>query len=130
VEVQVKKLLLLVFVAFVLFVVLERQKLYLRDPLATVTVDDVVQSDNRVYINYSNDVLVEHTVSPVTLTIVQRNQHLGIPTVLRCLRWVGCLTDANPASLVQTMKGPVGEMSNRLVEYRDDDGHDVKVKLR
>jgi hypothetical protein len=117
-------------VAFVVFVVVERQKLYLRNPLATVTVDDVVQSDNRVYINYSNDVLVEHTVSPVTLTIVQKNQHLGTPTLSWCLRWVGCLTDASPASLVQTMKGPVGEMSNRLVEYRDDDGHDVKVKLR
>ena len=125
-----KKLLLLIIVALVVFVVVERQKLYLRDPLATVTVDDVVQSDNRVYINYSDEVMVEHTVSPVTLTIVQKNQHIGIPTYQRCLRFVGCLTDANPASLVQTMKGPVGEMSNRLVEYRDDDGHDVKVKLR
>lgn len=125
-----KKLLLLLILALVVFVVLERQKLYLRDPLASVSVNDVVQSDMRVYINYSNEVLVEHTVAPVTLTIVQQGQHLGTPTMLRCLRWAGCLTDANPASLVETMKGPVGEMSNKMVEYRDDDGRDVKVKLR
>ena len=125
-----KKLVLLAVVIFVVFVVVERQRLFLRDPLAKVTRDDVIEDNTRVYINYSNDVLVEHTVAPVTLTIVQHGQHIGTPRMLRCLHWVACMTDGERAGLVETMAGPVGEMTGKLVEFKDDKGRDVKVKLR
>ena len=125
-----KKLLLLLAALFVLFVVVDREKLFLRDPLAHVTVNDVVQDNTRVYINYSNDVLIEHTMAPVTLAIVQHNQHAGTPKELRCIRWLACLTDAAPATLVETMKGSVGEMSGKLVTFQDDRGQTVKVTLR
>ena len=54
-----KKLLWLLLAAFVLFIVLERQKLFLRDPLATVTVNDLLdghvvldlQCLDRIYLN-------------------------------------------------------------------------------
>ena len=125
-----KKIIVLLVAAFVVFVVVERQRLFLRDPLAKVTRDDVIQDNMRVYINYSNDVLLEHTVAPVTLTIVQHGQHIGTPRMLRCLHWVACMTDGERAGLVETMTGPVGEMSGKMVEFKDDMGRDVKVKLR
>jgi hypothetical protein len=125
-----KKVLLLLVVLFALFVVLNRERLFLRDPLASVIVDDVVQDNTRVYINFSNEVLVEHTVDPISLVIVERNQHIGLPMQLRCMRWTGCLVDADPATLVQTMKGPVGTMDAKMVQYKDDAGKSVTVKLR
>jgi hypothetical protein len=126
----VKKLILLAIVVFAVFVVVERQRLFLRDPLAKVTRDDVIEDNTRVYINYSNDVLLEHTVAPVTLTIVQHGQHLGTPRRLRCLHWTACMTDGDQAGLVETMAGPVGEMSGKLVEFKDDKGRNVRVTLR
>lgn len=125
-----KKLFLVAVLVFVVFVVVERQRLFLRDPLAKVTRDNVIEDNMRVYINYSNDVLLEHTEEPVTLTIVQHGQHIGIPRMLRCLRWVACMTDGEQAGLVETMAGPVGEMSGKMVEFKDDKGRDVKVTLR
>jgi hypothetical protein len=126
----VKKLILLAIVVFVVFVVVERQRLFLRDPLAKVTRDNVIEDNTRVYINYSNDVLLEHTEAPVTLTIVQHGQHLGTPRVLRCIHWLACMTDGDQAGLIETMTGPVGEMSGKLVEFKDDKGRDVRVTLR
>ena len=125
-----KKFILLVLVVLAVFVVVERQRLFLRDPLAKVTRDNVIEDNMRVYINYSNDVLLEHTVAPVTLTIVQHGQHLGTPRMLRCIHWMACMTDGDPAGLVETMQGTVGEMSGKIVEFNDDKGRDVRVTLR
>lgn len=125
-----KKLILLAIVLIAVFVVVERQRLYLRDPLATVTRDDVIQDHTRVYINYSNDVIVQHMVAPVSLTIVQHGQHIGTPRMLRGIHWLWYMTDGEQAGLVDTMKGPVVGMSGKLVEFKDDKGRDVKVKLR
>ena len=125
-----KKLILLAVVVLVVFVVVERQRLFLRDPLAKVTRDNVIEDNMRVYINYSNDVLLEHTEAPVTTTIVQHGQHIGTPRMQRCIHWVACLMDGDQAGLVETMAGPVVEMSGKMVEFKDDKGRDVKVKLR
>ena len=125
-----KKLILLAVIVFAVFVVVERQRLFLRDPLASVTRDDVIEDSTHVYINYSNDVLLEHVKAPVTLTIVQHGQHIGTPRMLRCLHWVACMTDGEQAGLVETMPGPVVGMTGKLVEFKDDKGRDVKVKLR
>ena len=125
-----KKLILLAVVVFAVFVVVERQRLFLRDPLAKVTRDNVIEDNTRVYINYSDDVLLEHTEAPVTLTIVQHGQHLGTPRMLRCIHWLACMTDGDPAGLVETMQGTVGEMSGKMVEFNDDKGRDVRVTLR
>ena len=125
-----KKLMLLALLVFVVFVVVERQRLFLRDPLAKVTRNNVIEDNTRVYINYSNDVLLEHTEDPVTLTIVQHGQHIGTPRPLLCLHWTACMTDGEQATLIKTMKGPVVEMSGKLVEFKDDKGRDVRVTLR
>lgn len=124
-----KKLLMVVLLVFVVFVVIERHKLFLRDPLAKVTLDGKQVSDTRVYINYNNDVMLEHTVEPVLLVVAQHDQHLGVPEFLHCLRWTACLTDGYPAPLVSKFDGPIVQMTNKVVEYKHD-GHDVVVTLR
>lgn len=125
-----KKLLLIVIVLLVAFIVVERHKLFVRDPLAKVTLDGQPVADMRVYINFDNDVMLEHTVEPVSLVIAQHDQHLGLPQFLHCLRWTACLTRGYPAELVTPMKGPIVQMTNKVVEYKDDDGHDMVVTLR
>lgn len=124
-----KKLLLVVIALGVVFILVERHKLFVRDPLAKVTMDGQPLDHIRVYINVDNDVMLEHTVEPVSLVIAQKDQHLGLPQFMHCLRWTACLTDAYPASLVTTMKGPIVQMSSKTVEYKDDSGRDVVVTL-
>ncbi len=125
-----KKFLLLVIVVFAVFLFVCRQRLFLRDPLASVLRDGVKEDGVQVFINYSNDVLIENDRSPAYVTVVQHGQHVGTPAQLKCVHWAACLTDADVATLTDAIPAQVGEMSGKLVEFRDDKGRDVKVKLR
>jgi len=125
-----KKLLLLVIVVFAVFVFLFRQRLFLRDPLASLTRDGVKESGAQIFINYPSDVLVENDNAPMYVLIVQHGQHIGAPRQLKCVHWVACLTDADVAMLSEPLAAQVNEMSGKLVEFRDAAGHDVRVTLR
>lgn len=125
-----KKLLLLLVIVFAVFIVTHRKQLFLRDPIANVSIDGVAESGNQVFINYSNEVLIEHDREPAHGLLVQRNQHIGTPQQVKCLYWMACLTDADVATLATPMQAQVGEMSGKLVEFRDDNGRDVRVSLR
>lgn len=126
-----KKWVILVVVLFAVFVVLHRQRLFLRDPLGSVVRDGVKDDGAQVFINYSNEVLIENDHPPMYVTVVQAGDHVGLPAVLRCLHWTACLTDADSASLIAPMKGArVVEMTNRRVEFKDDKGRDVVVTIR
>ena len=46
-------------VLLVVFVVVFRQRIFIRDPLGKVERNGIAQDGARLYINYSNDVLVE-----------------------------------------------------------------------
>jgi hypothetical protein len=126
----VKKLLLVIVLICAVFVTVERQKLFLRDPLANVMRDGAKESGAQVFINYANDVLIENDNAPMYVLVVQHGQHAGAPRELKCVHWMMCLADADPVPLLVPMKGQVGEMTNRLVEFRDEQGRDVKVTLR
>jgi hypothetical protein len=126
----VKKFFLVLFIAFAVFVVVFRQRLFLRDPLASVTRDGVTETGAQIFINYPNDVLVENDNPPKYVLIVQHGQHLGTPLRLTCVHWLACMTDANVATLSEPIDAQVNEMSGKLVEFRDTAGHDVRVTLR
>jgi hypothetical protein len=134
----VKKILLIVFVVALGFVWVNRQRVYVRDPLATVYKDDVKQGGVQVFINYSNDVLVEQDAEPGSYrTLVQGwNKMPGTPVVLKCLRWMACMTDADLAVTfpgVWNGKGkydPRVAMNGREVSYVDGDGATMRVVLR
>ncbi len=125
-----KKFVILVAVVMVALIVVWRQRLFVRDPLGGVVRDGVKEAGAQVYINYSNDVLVENDNDPAYLLVVQHGQHVGTPVRLKCVHWMACLSEADMTPLVQTMDVTVNEMSSKLVEFTDKAGHVERVTLR
>jgi hypothetical protein len=125
-----RKLFLVIVGVFIMFVVLYRQRIFLRDPLATLTRDGVLEMGTQIYINYSNDVLVENDEPPPYVLVIQHNQHVGTPKQLHCVHWMVCMTDADVATLITPLNVLVTDMTGKLVQYSDPKGHDVRVKLR
>ena len=136
-----KKLLALLVLGMVVFVAINRQKLFLRDPLAKVARDGVSVSGVAVMINYSNDILLQDTsAGKRRLYLVQNwNKVAATPTVpLKCLQWMACMTDANQATAESIAPGSRGRrspfegvtMTNKRVEFVDEDGALVEVTLR
>ena len=122
---------LLVVLVGVVFIVVERQKLFVRDPLGSVMRDGVKEDGAQVYINYSNDVLIENDNPPVYVTLVQQGQKVGGPAKIRCLHWLACLTDADVATKVAIDPGSLVEsMTNRAVLFKSGNGRQTVVKLR
>jgi hypothetical protein len=154
-----KTFLLLVFVALLALIVVNRRRIYVRDPLATVYKsdarqdgksdlvqsgrNDVKQSGVQVFINYSNDVLLWQDAEPGAYRILVQawNKMPGSPVRLTCLRWVVCLADADHASTYPIDwtgnngrgKGkydPRVSMTSRTVSFVDGDGATMRVELR
>ncbi len=147
----------IVFVALLIlfaFIVINKDRIYVRDPLATVyktepgneatpgaspdTRTAVKQAGAEVYINYLNDVLVvEQEPAGGSRTLVQNWSKMpGTPTELRCLRWTACLAteDRVPTfPMVWTGQGtydPQVTMSDQRVTYVDGAGATQRVELR
>lgn len=136
-----KKISALLTLLLVLFIVVNRQRVFLRDPLATVTRDDTKQSNVEVLINYSNDVLLEDaSEGRQKVYLVQNwNRLAAVPSApLVCLRNLACMTNADQPSATAIVPGGRGSrppfegvtMTNREVEFVDEDGSLVKVMLR
>jgi hypothetical protein len=125
-----KKVMLLLLIVLVMFIVWNRERLYIRDPFGTVTRDGVKVRGVQVYINYPSDVLLENDEAPMYLTLVQHGQRLGTPVGLKCLHFVACRTDAAPVTLVPAGgDARVESMSSKLVSFRGGDGQDWSVTL-
>ena len=87
-----KRLLALVVLGIAVFVVIYRQRLFLRDPLATVTRNGVKVGGVGVMINYSNDVLLDDgSAHTRRLYLVQHgNAAAGVPTAtMKCIQGWG-----------------------------------------
>ena len=138
-----KKILLLVLLAVIVLIAVNRQRLYVRDPMATVTRNDVKQSGVQVFVNVSGDVLLwQEAGSGEYRTLLQAwNKMPGIPYRLTCLRWMLCLTDTDHASTIplnwndNSGKGkgkydPRVSMTGRGVTYVDGDGETMRAELR
>jgi hypothetical protein len=134
----VKKILLLLFLVLLAAIYMNRQRVYVRDPLATVYRDEVKQSGVQVFINYSNDVLLEQDAEPGSYRVLVQgwNKMPGTPVVLRCIRWMVCLADADHATTFPvewTGKGkydPKVAMTSREISFVDGDDGTIKVQLR
>ncbi|HEV2578439.1 MAG TPA: hypothetical protein VGU25_14640 [Acidobacteriaceae bacterium] len=123
-----KKLIALLVLLLVVFVGVERKRVYVRDPLASVTRDAAKVDGEQVYINFYNDVLLENDNPPMQMMLVEQGQPIGIPTKLRCIHWVACLTDADVATTYR-MAGTVSSMTSKAVAFRDESGRRWMVKL-
>lgn len=128
-----RKLLLLLFIVFVAFVAINRQRLFLRDPLATVYRNSVPVDGARVYINYFNDIFVEEPGEGRTWIVQNWNKVPGTPAAITCLHGMACLTDADHASatpLGSASYQPGTQMSDREVSFNDGYGIGIRVTLR
>src|SRR5437868_9698899 len=105
-----KKLFLLAFLVIMALILIHRQRVFVRDPLASVyesapnqsASSAIKQHDVQVYINYSNDLLLlsEDQPHPYTLLVQHWSNTPGTPLRLRCIHLMACLTDADHASTI------------------------------
>jgi hypothetical protein len=125
-----KKIILLLVLVAVVFVVWNRQRLYVRDPLGSVMRDGVKEQGAQVLINYSNDVLLQNYNAPVYVLLVQHGDRMGTPTEMHCVAYVACLMEADQPAFASTEDGAkVTTMTGKTVEYRDAKGRDTVVTL-
>ncbi len=125
-----KKLLALVLLVLVVFAVLNRSRIYVRDPLASVTRDGAAESGVQVFIDYNNDVLLEHDDFPRYLTLVQHDRPVGAPKSMHCLHFLACMMDeAVEPVLIVSQSARVESMTDKSVAFRDDKNREALVTL-
>lgn len=126
-----RRFLLLSSVALFVFVAVYRQRIFLRDPLAKVYRDGVWQQGIRVYINYSNDILVEGSADHPFYMVQNWNRLPGVPRSLTCMHAMLCWSDHDRATLLPLAEsaGPA-TMSDREVSFRQGNDSTVRVTLR
>jgi hypothetical protein len=125
--------LIAVTVLLMIFVAVFRQRIFVRDPLGEVERNDIAEGAARVYINYSNDILVEDAAANKRYLVEGWNRVPGIPKRLACFTGLACWTDATEATVF-----PLGEAPNQVravmsakeVTFADETGAGIKVKLR
>ncbi len=129
---------LLLVVAVLALALVNRDRLYLRDPLATVYENETEQHGIQVFVTNTGDVLVIREEYPGAYrTLVQRwNKQPGTPLALRCIRWIACLADANHAAaylIDWDNKGrhdPPATMTRREITFVNAEGKTMRVELR
>jgi hypothetical protein len=128
-----RKILVVGALLLVVFVVVFRQRIYVRDPLGKVERDGVMQDEARLYINYSNDVLVEDAAAHRFVLVQGWNALPGVPQHLFCFTGLMCWTDADQAT-VDRLEGMGGKtpavMSAKDVAFIDESGVRVRATLR
>lgn len=134
-----KKLVAFLLLLLVVFLVVNRRRVYLRDPLAKVTRDGTAVGGVKVLINYPNDVLLDDQSVPGRrrLYLLQHwNKVLETPTApLKCINGLACLTDADEASAAAVAAGAGGRpadvtLTDKSVTFVDENGAAVEVLLR
>ncbi len=129
-----KKLILLVLIILIVFVVLSKHRLYVRDPLANVTRNGVKEDGAQVFINFDNDVLIQNDNAGPGLVYVELIHHdmpIGTPSSLTCMHWVLCLAEADQPKLAQRHDGAkIESMEAKTVKFMDSDKRETIVTLR
>ena len=126
-----KKIWLVLVLVGAWFLYAHRMTLFLRDPLGTVTRGGAYEEGAQVYLNYDNDVVVMNDKLPKYIDIVQHGQPVGVSASLKCLFSVMCLVSAYPAPQIAPVTGMAAEiMTNRQVQFKDENGREVVVRLR
>lgn len=113
-----KKVIAIIVLLFVVFVAYNRNRLYIRDPFASVMVDGEKQSGTQIYINFQNEVFLENDNPPTFIKVVQHNNHIGAPTEMHGMHWVVMLADADTVPLLQAdTNAVVDNMTAKQIVY-------------
>ncbi len=126
-----KKVLILGSLLLIVFAVAFHQRIFVRDPFGKIERNGSKETDARLYINYSNDVLIEDASHRFLL--VQSPAALpGVPQHLFCFTGLLCWTDADQASLfsIEGVGGKTPEtMAGKEVNFVDESSAKVRVIL-
>jgi hypothetical protein len=128
-----KRILIVGTLLLVVFVAVFRQRVFVRDPLGKVERNGVAQDGTRLYINYSNDVLVEDSARHQFILVQGWSVRPGVPQHLFCLTGMVCWTDADKAAVfpVEGVGGRTPAVMNaKEVSFVDESGAKVRVGLR
>jgi hypothetical protein len=129
----VRNILIAAVVLLVIFVAVFRQRIFLRDPLGKVERNGIRQDGTRVFINYSNDVLLEDVTRDNRYLVEGWNKIPGVPKHLTCLTGLVCWTEANEAEVFPLGTAPNqahAVMGPKEVAFEDETGAPIKVELR
>lgn len=130
-----RRLISLVLVVLILLAVLFRDRIYVRDPLGSVERNGVAVSGARVFINFSNDLLLQERNDTHMVVVQQWNRTPVTPPRLTCIEGLLCVTPADRLLSVDATSGAstaegTAQMSNREVTFTDEDGSHVHVTFR
>jgi hypothetical protein len=129
----VRNILIAATALLIIFVAVFRQRIFLRDPLGKVERNEIRQDGVRVYINYSNDVLLEDTARNNRYLVEGWSKIPGVPKHLACMTGLACWTDGNEAE-VFPLDGAPGQahavMSAKEIAFKDETGAQIRVELR
>jgi hypothetical protein len=117
----------------VIFVAVFRQRIFLRDPLGRMERNGVAVDGARLYINFSNDVLVEEPGTARRYLVQGWSAMPGVPQILGCVQGLACWTDADHASVYPLDgrgAGAKAAMSAKEVTFADETGARIRVQLR
>ena len=128
-----RKILVVGTLLLVIFVAVFRQRIFVRDPLGKVERNGAAQDGERLYINYSNDVLMEDAEKHTFVLVQGWSAVPGVPQHLFCFTGLLCWTDADRAT-VFPVEGVGGRtravMTAKEVTFVDESGAGVRVTLR
>jgi hypothetical protein len=131
-----RRLLLIVLLVMVVAIFFLRQRMFLRDPLGKLYVNNVQLDTARVFINYSNDVLVttfNTDAAPAVMVVQHWDMIPGRPQTISCVSTLMCLTEDDHAAKI-ALGGhgynPKTVMSDREVSVLDDAGDTLRVVIR
>ncbi len=124
-----RRFLLLLVVVFVVLLVVWRDRLYLRDPLGKVERNGVLVEGARVFIDFSNDVLVQEDGGRRMFLVRHVDRREAVPTGLSCVQGMACLTPADGAAEAIGGAG-VATMSDREVVFTEGTGSGSGGRMR
>ena len=128
-----RNILIAATVLLVIFVAVFRQRIFLRDPLGKVERNGIRQDGMRVFINYSNDVLLEDVTRNNRYLVEGWSKIPGVPKHLTCLTGLVCWTEANEAQVFLLGTAPNqarAVMGAKEIAFEDETGAPVRVELR
>jgi hypothetical protein len=128
-----RKILVVGTLLLVIFVAVFRQRIFLRDPLGKMERNGIAVDGARLFINFSNDVLVEEPGTERRYLVQGWSGLPGVPQILGCVQGLVCWTDADHAAVFPLDghgAGAKAVMSAKQVTFADETGAQVRVQLR
>ncbi len=125
-----RRFILLTVVALITLAVIYHNRLFLRDPLGKVDRNAVTVPGARVFINYSNDILVQEDSGRHMFVVQGYNKLPGSPAGLTCIQGMLCVTPSDEAVPGAPEPGKEAVMSDREVSFTDSEGSHVHVTIR